>query len=245
MLNPMRFFLQKKTLIYFLCINAFFWGVIAQAAEVRGFRYAEFGASEAILRQQIAEDFNVSDTDIKTLEPDTCTGTQTLEIKLSRLGPIESPVTISYILGYRCRCLIQVNVVWTLPDNITKVQREKSFSAITTLSEFFSKQLWKGAEVFQGRILGTPKVNQITNYIFFRAVMPDYTAVTIWGAPVVITKHVDANQVSLTADTQSLKALAVTYEVNIKRPDLMRHPDFEKCSGRRVNGALDVQPIAQ
>ena len=237
--------MQKKTLIYFLCINAFFWGVIALASEVRGFRYTEFGASEAILRQQIAEDFNVSDADIKTLEPDTCTGTQTLEVKLSRLGPIESPVTISYILGYRCRCLIQVNVVWTLPEDITKVQREKSFAAITTLSEFFSKQLWKGAEVLQGRVFGTPKVNQITNYIFFRAVMPDYTAVTIWGAPVVIAKHVDANEVSLTADTQSLKTLAVTYEVNIKRPDLMKHPDLEKCPGRQVTGTLDAQPIAQ
>lgn len=244
MLNRTHFLRPAKALIRFLYINALALGALAQAAEISGFRYAEFGASEAVLRQQIAEDFNISDTDIKGLEPDTCTGTQTLEVKLSRLGPIDAPATISYILGYRCRCLIQVNVIWILPESITTMQREKAFSAITTLSEFFSNQLWQGAEVFKGRIFGAPKENQVTNYIFFRAAMPDYTAVTIWGAPVVIAKQVYHDKTSLTANTNILKKFAVTYELNIKRPDLMRHPDTEKCLGRRV-ADTDMLPTAK
>ncbi len=234
---PRHFFVQTKAFIRVLCIHVLVSGAIAQAAEISGFRYAEFGASEAVLRQQITEDFNISDTDIKILEPDTCTGTKTLEVKLSRLGPLDAAATISYILGYRCQCLIQVNVIWGLPENITTVQREKAFSAMITLGEFFSNQLWKDAEVFKGRILGAPKENQMTNYIFFRAVMPDYTAVTIWGAPVVIAKQVYNDKTSLAANTDRLKTFAVTYELNTRRPDLMRHPDLEKCPGRRAADA--------
>lgn len=275
MSNPKRSFLLKKVMIRFLCINTFVWGSLVHAAEINRFRHAEFGASEAILRQKIAEDFNISDADISALDSDVCNGTKTLEVKLPKLDldhipvaigtqvttnprltidaqatanaplTIDAPVTISYILGYRCRCLIQVNIVWTLPEKITTGQRNNALSAIKTLSDLFSKQLWNDAEVFEGRIFGKPEVKQITNYIFFRAMMSDYTAVTVWGAPVMISGYGDKGASPRMADTSKLKTLAVTYELNTKRPDLMRHPDLEKCPGRRAIGAPGAQPIAK
>lgn len=200
----------------------------ADLPPIDGFRSARFGANEGIVRAAINKDFGVAADKIKE-QADPRTATKSLEVALTKLEPINVPATISYILGYKCRCLIQVNVVWNLPENNTVAQRDEALVGASALAKHFAGKSWSGGEVLSDRISGEPKEGLVTNYFFFRGVAPSGHAVTVWGAPVTLVKAKGSppsadgkNESGLTADIDKLRTIAVTYELNVKSPDLRR-----------------------
>ena len=199
---------------------------VAFAVIVSGFLHAQFGDKEGIVIDAIKSDFGKSQA-IESLPQDAATGTKTLKIKLPSLDPINLPATLSYILGYKCNCLIQVSVVWQLPKKITAKERKDFLTTISELSRNFANRPWGNGEVLTGRVSGEIKENQTTNYFFFRGVAEDHSAITVWGAPITIVKTKsaskrEAQQTSLTANIDRLETLGVNYELNVKRPDLKR-----------------------
>lgn len=198
----------------------------AMAVTVNGFLRAQFGDKEEIVINAIKNDFGKNQT-IEIQPEDAATGTKTLKVKIASLEPINLPTTISYILGYKCNCLIQVSVVWQLPIKITPKERKQYLATISELSANFASRPWGNGEILTGRVSGAITENKTTNYFFFRGVAEDHSAITVWGAPITIVKTKSAStdaaqKTNLTANIDDLETLGVNYELNVKRPDLKR-----------------------
>lgn len=196
------------------------------AAEVEGFLNAAFGSREDIVVDAIKKDFGESQK-IQLYPVDEQTGTKTIEIKVPNFTPLDVPATISYILGYKCHCLIQVSVVWQLPQNITHAQRNSALENISKLVTSLSTKAWADGSILLGRVSDEIKEGQTSNYVFFRGVASDNSAITVWGAPVIIVKNIstaqaDKGKATLTANIDKLQILGASYELNVKRPDLKR-----------------------
>src|SRR5579863_130277 len=81
----------------------------AAAAAIDGFRDAHFGMTEVELRRAIQADFPKAAV-AAAINPTE--KTTTLSLTAGGLLPDTGPARISYILGYRSKRLIQVNIVW-------------------------------------------------------------------------------------------------------------------------------------
>ena len=78
---------------------------------IDGFRSAKFGMTENQIIQAIAKDFKISKIKVKrAVHP--VEKTVGLTIHLPELMSIGGPADIVYILGYKSRKLIQVNIDW-------------------------------------------------------------------------------------------------------------------------------------
>jgi hypothetical protein len=80
-------------------------------AVIDGFRDAHFGMNEGQVRRAIRRDFPGSDAKLKKMTHPT-EKTTVLLLPVSNLLPDTGAAQVSYILGYRSKKLIQINVVW-------------------------------------------------------------------------------------------------------------------------------------
>src|SRR6185369_13874999 len=82
----------------------------APAEPIDGFRSAKFGMAEAEVVAAIEKDFGVKAGDVAR-EDNPLEKTVALVAKVSDLIPDSGPARAVYILGYKTKALIQVNVV--------------------------------------------------------------------------------------------------------------------------------------
>lgn len=82
-----------------------------EPVEVPGFRSARFGMTEAALRTAIAKDFPAQ-VKALTSEQNQVEKTSALALAVDDLIPDSGPSLVSYILGYKSKALIQVNISW-------------------------------------------------------------------------------------------------------------------------------------
>jgi hypothetical protein len=95
-----------------------------EAYKLEGYRSATFGMGEAEVRKAIAKDFPKELAKIK-VEQHPMEQTQVLVIDAPTLVEDAGPAKISYVLGYKTKKLIQVNVVWgdaAIPDSKASVE---------------------------------------------------------------------------------------------------------------------------
>ena len=78
---------------------------------IDGFRSAKFGMSEKQVMRAIAKDFKVPKNKIERLVTPTYK-TPVLIIHLPKLMEVGGPADIVYVLGYKSKRLIQVNIDW-------------------------------------------------------------------------------------------------------------------------------------
>ncbi len=89
-------------------------GTSQKWAVVNGFRSAQFGMAERDVIKAIKSDFGIAKKQIsRIVHPNE--KTVTLGIKVSRHLPESGPAKIFYILGYKTRRLIHINVIWGRP----------------------------------------------------------------------------------------------------------------------------------
>ena len=89
-------------------------GTSQKWAVVNGFRSAQFGMAERDVIKAIKSDFGIGKKKIsRIVHPNE--KTVTLGIKVPRLLPESGPAKIFYILGYKTRRLIHINVIWGRP----------------------------------------------------------------------------------------------------------------------------------
>jgi hypothetical protein len=88
-----------------------------EAAEkgVDGFRSAHFGMTEAQVRAAIRTDFKIADSAIKS-KTHPVEQTRVLEIVVRDLVVQGTEANIAYVLGFRSKALVQVNVLWRAAD---------------------------------------------------------------------------------------------------------------------------------
>ena len=86
-------------------------GTSQKWAVVSGFRSAQFGMNERDILKAIRNDFGLEKKQVsRQVHPNE--KTISLEIKVSKLLPESGPAKIFYILGYKSRRLIHINVIW-------------------------------------------------------------------------------------------------------------------------------------
>ena len=89
-------------------------GTSQKWAVVNGFRSAQFGMNERDILKAIRNDFGLEKKQVsRQAHPNE--KTISLEIKVSKLLPESDPAKIFYILGYKTRRLIHINVIWGRP----------------------------------------------------------------------------------------------------------------------------------
>jgi hypothetical protein len=103
---------------------------------IEGFRSANFGMTEQQVRNAIRKDFNLSGDKV-TVEENPIEKTTVLTIVVPDLLPDAGPARISYILGFKSKKLIQVNLLWGTPLG-TDVAPEKMRSAAQALAQYFA-----------------------------------------------------------------------------------------------------------
>jgi hypothetical protein len=113
----------------------------APVADVKGFRSALFGMSEADVRAAAAKDFGVSADALKSMQ-NGAEHTQALILKAQDVLPEGGAAEIAYVLGYKSKKLIQVSITWskTTDDKLTP---ERLTSNAESLRTYFLKAGYK------------------------------------------------------------------------------------------------------
>src|SRR6516165_2772243 len=115
-------------------------------ATIDGFRRARFGMNEQQVRQAIRQEF--PDASIgSTVHPSE--KTTVLSITVPDLLPDTGNARISYILGYRSKTLVQVNLLWI--SNRSPSADEALVGAANSLRDYFMSQSYKGANTIANR----------------------------------------------------------------------------------------------
>jgi hypothetical protein len=165
--------------------------------KLEGFRSASFGMTEQEVRNAIRKDFNLADGKVK-VEENSAEKTKVLTITVPDLLPDAGPARIGYILGYKSKRLIQVNLLWGTPV-AAETRPAKLRGAADALGRYFLG-------------LGFPRENVIAN-----ARLKDGTWVIFQGADA--EKHTAVLRFAESPAKDGKAAAAVMTLFYIENPD--------------------------
>jgi hypothetical protein len=195
------FFGVRSAVPAILLLAAFALPAWAQAPsavyKLEGFRSASFGMTEQEVRNAIRKDFNLADGKVK-VEENSAEKTKVLTITVPDLLPDAGPARIGYILGYKSKRLIQVNLLWGTPV-AAETRPAKLRGAADALGRYFLG-------------LGFPRENVIAN-----ARLKDGTWVIFQGADA--EKHTAVLRFAESPAKDGKAAAAVMTLFYIENPD--------------------------
>jgi hypothetical protein len=121
---------------------------------IDGFRSVKFGMNEKQVLRAIAKDFKILKNTVKR-ETHPKEKTTALFFRLPRLLEVGGPADIVYIIGYKSKRLIQVNIDWGI--EVSKgVPSQEVIDAANLLGKFFNeKRYQKKGYLFNQRINDT------------------------------------------------------------------------------------------
>ena len=162
-------FVKKVNLLLFVVLSVVSFPIIAESAKspeigasqewatIDGFRSAKFGSSERVVLGAIKKDFRVKGKSIsRVVNPNE--KTVTLSIDVNNLLAGSGPSKVFYILGYKSKKLIHVNVVWGRPIQ-QKPDAEAVVSTANQLRNYFAQKRYQkngfalNAQLGEGTIL--------------------------------------------------------------------------------------------
>jgi hypothetical protein len=109
-------------------------------AAIDGFREAHFGMTEDQVREAIKKDFPAAVAKLK-IATNASEKTAVLSLLVPDLLPHSGNARISYILGYKSKRLIQVNILWTSEG--TEDSDEIVVGVANSLRNYFAAQNYK------------------------------------------------------------------------------------------------------
>lgn len=119
------------------------------SAVISGFRSAKFGDNEDKIRSAIRTDFGKSDKDVKLVQ-NAAMRTSSLVLTAEGLVPDTGPAQIGYVMGYKTKSLMQVNVLWGSPVSPNIDGKEVARTAIA-LKSYFARQGYDRSKIIQDR----------------------------------------------------------------------------------------------
>jgi hypothetical protein len=183
------------------------------AYEVAGFRGARFGMDEAQVRAAIQTDLSVKPDAIRVV-PNTMERTTALIVSLPTLDPGPGPATVVYILGYKSKKLIQVNLVWTQSAGADKADSGPYLVAGVQLANYFNGFRWRDDKVSMGVPAGP---NQL---LLFAAEDGKTGAVQVIADGVTYERK--DGQIQTAPQTPGSVSLRVAYIADRTTPDIFR-----------------------
>lgn len=188
--------------------------------EVKQFLSANFGSLEAAVKKAIMEDFDAKESDIRS-SVDTRSGMRVLEVSSRSFRPLDTPATVRYLFGFKCKCLNQVNVDWKLAEQATADQKEVYLMAIKALVDHLDNKEWLTDQVVKDRAIGDVKLGAKLPYVFFRGVNSRNTAVVLSAEPVAI-KGDNSSAGKFSADFDQMRSVQLAYQLDSKNPDVRK-----------------------
>lgn len=110
-------------------------------AMVEGFRSARFDMNESELKSAIIKDFNISGTNVERIVHPS-EKTTSLSIVVPNIVPESGKARVAYILGYKTKKLIQVNVNWGDPVD-QKANYQGLIGTANALRDYFARRGFK------------------------------------------------------------------------------------------------------
>ncbi|WP_229738337.1 hypothetical protein [Sinisalibacter lacisalsi] len=108
----------------------------AAAADLTGFRSAQFGMDEEAVIEAIKADFGLEDDEIN-VGVNTVERTRVITISVPDILPEGGRAQVSYIFGYKSKALIQVGILWA-PATDETITDEILFANGDLLRSYFA-----------------------------------------------------------------------------------------------------------
>jgi hypothetical protein len=174
---------------------------------VDGFRSAKFGMSEQQVMRAIAKDFKISKNKVAR-QVTSAHKTTALIIHLPKVFPLGGPADIVYLLGYKSKRLMRVNVDWGkgVTDNFP---HQDIFSLLRLLQTHFMKQKYKK----EGFLVNTNMTDK-ESIVFRGKDLKDRMILLVYRAPKL------KEQVGV-EDAQKNVSLILSYIENVENPDII------------------------
>jgi hypothetical protein len=187
--------------------------------EVKGFRSAVFGMTEAEVRAAIQKDFAAKPENIRQTA-NAVERTTALVVSLSSLEPGPGPATVVYILGFQSKKLIQVNVLWARdpkadPKANAGAEAGAYFLAGVQLANYFGGFSWSGGRVHVGIAAGPGTI------LLFGAEDDRTGAVQVVADGFTLERKPDG-QVEAVPQGGGLASIRVSYIANRTKPDIFK-----------------------
>jgi hypothetical protein len=135
-----------------------------------GFRSATFGMTEQQVRNASRKDFNLSGGKVKA-EENPIEKTTILTVTVPDLLPDAGPARVAYILGFKSKKLIQVNLLWGTPV-AAETRPEKLREAADALGRYFL-----GLDFPRENVIANTRLKDGTWVVFQGADAQKHTAV--------------------------------------------------------------------
>jgi hypothetical protein len=107
----------------------------AEHVKIEGFRSAHWGMDAAQVKAAIQKDFGISAEKVKT-EENAAERTTVLSVAVNDLLEGAGPARVSYILGFKTKKLMQINILWGTPVD-PQAPPEKIVAAGNQLRQLF------------------------------------------------------------------------------------------------------------
>lgn len=187
---------------------------LVNAVEINGFRSAHFGSNEAAVRAAIIKDLRVTNAAIVT-KSDEQTGVSILQVEISAFEPMDLPAKITYTLGYKCKCLIQVAINW----DASKISADpaKFLNRLGVLNGYLQRQGWDEKQVLTNKLLGEPKDGKDGVVLFFRGETKAQSAVALLGVGVKVTV---SKEKTPDVNLDNIKSVVLVYDKSVQNPDV-------------------------
>lgn len=184
----------------------------AKGARIDGFRSAKFGDLEEAVREAINKDFGKSAGDIKSIES-PIQRTKTLIVRVNDLIPETGEAQIAYILGYKSKALIQVNVLWgtAVTPKTTGVTIART---ALVLKNYFNNQGYDRKRIIHDRRMKN-------GVLVFQTTDEDKHLLRMIYIDVPIAKGKDV-KVDDKAEKKSAYALTLNYIADPANPDILK-----------------------
>jgi len=182
------------------------------SAKIDGFRQARFGMTEVQLRQAIKLDFPaLGDRIARSTNPKEKTAI--LSITADDLLPDVGSARIFYILGYKSKALVQINIVWS-SDGKTGARDEAIVATANSLRDYFLAEFQDSPSIVVNRQIADNAI------IVFRVEQAD-------GRMLLLA----LNGIAAASNSDQKSTTPLTLEISYIRNHL--HPDiFQIESGK-------------
>ncbi len=179
-----------------------------QPVSIDGFRSAHFGMSEAEIRKAVDADFKLSGSAIRTSDSPV-ERTHVLSVTVPELVPDSGKAVVDYVLGYKTKRLIEVNITWsTAADPANKP--DTLLHTGETLRGYFQAEAFPAGQAVSNAVLANG------NLLLFRGTDPaGHTVVLILSGPVQQDTKDRKAQMTPTA-------LSLVYAADPAHPDVFR-----------------------
>lgn len=173
-----------------------------------GFRSAKFNMDEKGVMRAIAKDFKVSKTKVeRRVNPNKTT---ILAIHLPKLLEIGGPADIVYILGYKSKRLIQINIDWGAGISNNPTPNREVVGVGNLLTSYFLKKRYYKENFTKNRRLND------TTFMLFRG---QYEKTRLITVKLIHPKSLLASELSA---SQHPISLILSYGANWKKPDIFK-----------------------